>query len=102
MIVHLIGIIGAMLGACFTGAALYRSLADRSGTQPAGTTLLTSLAIGSGVFGVATYVHGEGPVWLVGSVVMLVAALRWGKLPQARTVAGVVASLIFIYAVVHL
>ena len=54
MMVHLIGIIGAMLAACFTGAALYRSLTDRSGTQSGGNTLLSSLAVGSGVFGVAT------------------------------------------------
>ena len=102
MMVHLIGIIGAMLGACFTGAALYRNLADRSGTQPAGTTLLTALAIGSGLFGAATYVHGEGPVWLVAGAIMLVAAVRWGKVPQGRTLAGVVATLIYVYALVHL
>jgi hypothetical protein len=100
--VHLIGIIGAMLAACFTGASLYRTLIDRSGAPPAGTRLLTSLAVGSAVFGLATYVHGEGPVWIVAGVVMLVAAVRWGKLPQTGTLAGVIASLIYIYAVAHL
>lgn len=101
MMVHLIGIIGAMLGACFTGAALYRSLADRSGTQPAGTTLLTALAIGSGIFGAATYVQGEDVVWLIAGALMLAAALR-GKVPLARTLMGVIATLIYLYALVHL
>lgn len=101
MMVHLIGIIGAMLGACFAGAALYRHLADRSGTQPAGTTLLSALAIGSGVFGAATYVHGEDVAWLIAGALMLVAAVR-GKVPLARTLVGVIATLTYMYALVHL
>jgi hypothetical protein len=97
MMVHLIGIIGAMLCGCFTGAALSAGL-----TKPAQPALLTSLAVASAVFGFATYVHGEGPVWLVAGVVMVVAAARWARLPAARIVAGVIASLIYIYGVVHL
>jgi len=100
MMVHLIGIIGAMLGACFTGAALYASLVKPAGSaQP---VLLTGLAVASAVFGAATYVHGEGPAWLVAGVVMLVAAARWGKLPAARTTAGIIASGIYVYGLIHL
>jgi hypothetical protein len=100
MIVHLIGIIGAMLGGCFTGAALATGLHRSSG--PAQSPLLISLAVASAVFGIATYVHGEGPAWLVAGVVMLVAAVQWGKLPATRMAAGVIASLIYIYGLAHL
>ena len=100
MIVHFIGIIGAMLCGCFTGAALSGDLTKSSG--PAQSTLLTSLAVASAVFGFATYIHGEGPAWLVAGAVMLVAAARWGKLPATRTIAGVIASLIYIFGVAHL
>lgn len=100
MMVHLIGIVGAMLCGWFTGAALSLGLTNSS--VPAQATLLTSLAIGSAVFGAATYVHGEGPAWLVAGVVMAVAALRWGKLPAARIVAGVAGSIIYGYGLLHL
>lgn len=99
MMVHLIGIIGALLCGGFTGAALAIGNRPAEGGQP---VLLTSLAVGSAVFGSATYVHGEGPVWLVAGVVMAVAAARWNKLPGARIVAGVIGSLIYGYGLAHL
>ena len=100
MMVHLIGIIGAMLCGCFTGAAL--SLGLGKSPSPSQPALLTSLAVASAVFGVATYVHGEGPVWLVAGIVMLVAAVRWGKLAAARIAAGVIGSVIYGYGLLHL
>ena len=98
--VHLIGIIGAMLCGCFTGAAL--SLGFAKSSAPAQPALLTSFAVASAVFGIATYVHGEGPVWLVAGVVMLIAAVRWGKLAAVRIAAGVIGSIIYIYGLLNL
>jgi NhaP-type Na+/H+ or K+/H+ antiporter len=100
MIVHLIGIVGAMLCGLFTGAAL--AIGPTRPPEPFQSTLLGSLAVGSAVFGIATYLHGEGPVWLVAGVVMLVAAARWSKLPAARTAAGVIGTLTYIFGLVHL
>ena len=98
--VHLIGIIGAMLGGLFTGAALSESL-DRNGqSTAAGGRLLTALAIGSGTFSIATWVHGEGILWLVAGVLVLLGAPRWGKL--LRTTMGGLAVLLYIVGILHL
>ena len=99
MMVHLIGIIGAMLCGCFTGAALAIGNRPAQAGQP---MLLTSLAVASAVFGSATYVHGEGPAWMVAGVVMAIAAARWSKIPAARIVAGLIGSAVYIYGLVHL
>jgi len=84
--VHLIGIVSALLGALFTGAALYVALVEHPARMEAGTEVAArefapsydrarrmqaTLAIAAGITGVATWLHGEEITWLVAGLVIL-------------------------------
>src|SRR5215210_7221832 len=84
--VHFIGGVAALLCTLFTGAAIYINLVEHParlscGTEAAArqwapsyrraTTMQATLAIAAAITGIATWVHGEGPVWLWGGLVML-------------------------------
>jgi hypothetical protein len=145
--VHFIGGVAALLCTLFTGAAIYINLVEHParlscGTEAAArqwapsyrraTTMQASLAIAAAITGIATWVHGEGLVWLWGGLVMLsvvpftlivirptndllltpgrdlassdtLALLqRWGRLHAVRSALGLTASIIYLYALAHI
>lgn len=84
--VHLIAGVALLLGALFTGAAIYINLVEHParlscGTEAAArqwapsyrraTVMQASLAIAAAVTGVGTWLHGEGTAWLWGGLLIL-------------------------------
>ncbi len=147
MMVHLIGIVSALLGALFTGAALYVTVVEHPARLEAGTDVAArewgpsydrarpmqaTLAILAGLTAIATWIHGEEITWLVaGGIMFLIVAFtlivirpvnhrlheagrdpgsretrelleHWGRLHNLRTALGLVATMVYGYAVLQL
>ena len=145
--VHLIAGIALLLGALFTGAALYISLVEHPARMSCGTELAArewrpsyeratpmqaSLAVGAALTGIATWVHGEGVLWLIGGLMVFLVVpftllvirpinqlllapgrdlttpetrqllQRWGRLHAIRSALGSAACLVYTYAIRHL
>ncbi len=105
MMVHVIGIVSALLGALFTGTAVYVTLVER----PAGAaysragSLQTTLAVASGITGIGTWIHGEEITWLFAGVIILaVIPFRSDRHHVIRALLGVVATIIYGISVLHL
>jgi anthrone oxygenase-like protein len=84
-VVHLIAGIALLLGALFTGAAVYISLVEHPARMSCGTELAlrewapsyrratpmqASLAVAAALTGIGTWVHGEGILWLIGGLLI--------------------------------
>jgi hypothetical protein len=145
--VHLIAGIALLLCALFTGAAVYITLVEHParlscGTEVAArqwgpsyrraTPMQASLAIAAAVTGVATWIHGEGVLWLAGGVMIFTVVPftllvikptnerllapgrdltsvetrrlleRWGRLHAVRSALGLAASGVYAYAIRYL
>jgi hypothetical protein len=145
--VHLIAGLAVLLCSLFTGAAIYINLVEHParlscGTEAAArqwapsyrraTTMQATLAISAAVTGVASWIHGEGIVWLWGGLLILAVVPftlvviwptnqrllapgrdlasaetrqlleQWGRLHAVRSALGLAASLVYVYGIMHL
>jgi hypothetical protein len=145
--VHLIAGVAVLLCSLFTGAAIYINLVEHParlscGTEEAArqwapsyrraTLMQATLALAAAVTGIATWIHGEGILWLWGGFLILAVVPftllvirptndrllapgrdlasaetrqlleRWGRLHAVRSVLGLAASLVYVYALVQI
>ena len=145
--VHFMAGAAALLCALFTGAAIYINLVEHParlslGTEAAArqwapsyrraTVMQATLAVSAAVTGIATWLHGEGVLWLWGGLVIVAVVPftllvirptndrllipgrdlasaetqrvleRWAALHAVRSVLGLVASIVYLYALAHL
>ncbi|MGQ0702262.1 MAG: DUF1772 domain-containing protein [Gemmatimonadales bacterium] len=142
--VHLIAGVALLLGALFTGAAIYITLVEHPARLSLGTEaaagewipsyrraapMQASLAVIASLTGIATWIHGEGTLWLWGGLLILsvvpftllvirptnerlldpgrdlasaetrVLLERWGRLHAIRSLVGLAACLVFVYGI---